>query len=117
MVFSLHRELQNAYDHYQQHVGTLILYGHLKFSDSSLVLPNSRLKSRALLLPMALCSGQLQVETCWHFYSTTSPHGNTFLFQPEELALARIQVEIVSKPKKSSPRHKVHAKLMYSYHR
>lgn len=49
MVFSLHRELQNAFDHYQQHVGTLILYGHLKFSDSSLVLPNARLKSRAVL--------------------------------------------------------------------
>lgn len=59
MVFSLHRELQNAYDQYQQHVGTPILYGHLKFSDSSLALPNARLKSRALLLPMALCSGQL----------------------------------------------------------
>lgn len=49
MVFSLHRELQNAHEHYQQHVGTLILYGHLKLSDSSLVLPNARLKSRALL--------------------------------------------------------------------
>lgn len=117
MAFGLHRELQNAYDRQQQHVGTLILYRHLKFSESSLALPNARLKSRALLLPMAICSGQLQVETCWHFHSTTSPHGNTFLFQPAELFLARIQVEIVSKPKKSSPRHKVHAKIMYSYHR
>lgn len=49
MVFSLHREFQNACDHYQQHVGTLILYRHLKFSDSSLVFPNARLKSRAVL--------------------------------------------------------------------
>lgn len=49
MVFSLHRELQNAYDHYQQHVGTLMVYGHLKFGDFSLALPNARLKSRALL--------------------------------------------------------------------
>lgn len=30
-------------------MGTLIVYGHLKFSDSSLVFPNARLKSRALL--------------------------------------------------------------------
>lgn len=49
MVFSLQRELQNAYSHYQQHEGTLMLYRHVKFSDSSLFLPNARLKSRAVL--------------------------------------------------------------------
>lgn len=47
--FQSPQRLQNAYNHYQEHVGTLILYGHLQFSVSSLVLPNARLKSRALL--------------------------------------------------------------------